>query len=95
MERKREGISDQDIEAAWSKEIKRRVAEIDAGTVELVPWEEVRGNYLAIHQMQTLPLRLQELLDIFLPAVNNSRPRPPVRSILARKLGRALSLNSG
>lgn len=44
METKREGISDQDIEAAWSKEIERRVAEIDAGTVELVPWEEVRAE---------------------------------------------------
>ena len=37
---KREGTSN--IDAAWSKEIERRVAEIDAGTVELVPWEEVR-----------------------------------------------------
>lgn len=44
MERKREGISNQDIEAAWSKEIERRVAEIDAGTVELVPWEGVRAE---------------------------------------------------
>jgi len=83
MERKREGISDQDIEAAWSKEIKRRVAEIDAGTVELVPWEEVRGNYLAIHQMQTLPLRLQELLDIFLrPLITRGRVPRFARSLL-------------
>jgi putative addiction module component (TIGR02574 family) len=44
MEIKREGISDEDIEAAWSTEIERRVAEIDAGTVELVPWEEVRAE---------------------------------------------------
>jgi putative addiction module component (TIGR02574 family) len=44
MERKREGSSDQDIEAAWSKEIERRVAEIDAGTVDLVSWEEVRAE---------------------------------------------------
>lgn len=44
MERKRKGISEQDIEAAWSKEIERRVAEIDAGTVELVSWEEVRAE---------------------------------------------------
>lgn len=33
-----------DVEAAWSEEIKRRVAEIDAGTVELIPWEEVRAE---------------------------------------------------
>lgn len=42
METKRDGISDQDIEAAWSKEIERRLAEIDGGSVELIPWEEVR-----------------------------------------------------
>jgi len=31
-----------DVEAAWSQEIARRVAEIDAGTAETIPWEEVR-----------------------------------------------------
>ena len=30
-------ISELDVEAAWSEEIKRRVAEIEAGTVELIP----------------------------------------------------------
>lgn len=33
-----------DVEAAWSEEIKRRVAEIDAGIVGLLPWEEVRAE---------------------------------------------------
>ena len=33
-----------DVEAAWSAEIARRVAELDAGTVELIPWEEVRAE---------------------------------------------------
>lgn len=31
-----------DVEAAWSAEIARRVAELDAGSVETIPWEEVR-----------------------------------------------------
>ena len=31
-----------DVEAAWSKEIARRVAELEAGTVETIPWDEVR-----------------------------------------------------
>jgi len=31
-----------DIEAAWSEEIERRLIEIDAGTVELIPWDDVR-----------------------------------------------------
>ena len=34
-------ISEPDIEAAWSVEIERRLVEIDAGTVELIPWDEV------------------------------------------------------
>jgi len=33
-----------DVEAAWSEEIARRVAEIEAGTVETIPWEEVRAE---------------------------------------------------
>ena len=44
METERERPSDQGIEAAWSKEIERRLAEIDAGTVELIPWEDVRAE---------------------------------------------------
>ncbi len=31
-----------DVQAAWSEEIARRVAEIEAGTVETISWEEVR-----------------------------------------------------
>lgn len=40
-------IPDPDVEAAWSEEIKRRLAEIDAGTVELISWEDVRAKFLA------------------------------------------------
>ena len=36
-----------DVEAAWSEEIKRRLAEVDAGTVELIPWEDVRAELFA------------------------------------------------
>jgi putative addiction module component (TIGR02574 family) len=32
------------VEGAWREEIRRRVAEIDAGEVELVPWETVRKD---------------------------------------------------
>ena len=32
------------VEAAWVAEIERRVAELDAGTVETVPWEVVRDD---------------------------------------------------
>jgi len=37
-------LSEGDVEAAWSEEIERRLAEIDAGTVELIPWEDVRAE---------------------------------------------------
>jgi putative addiction module component (TIGR02574 family) len=33
---------DPDAEEAWSEEIRRRIDEIDAGKVELVPWSVVR-----------------------------------------------------
>ena len=36
-----DGEPDQDVEAAWAAEIKRRIDQIDRGEVELVPWEEV------------------------------------------------------
>ena len=44
MEKERKEGSDQEIEAAWSKEIERRLAEIETGSVELIPWEEVRAE---------------------------------------------------
>jgi putative addiction module component (TIGR02574 family) len=31
-----------DAEQAWDAEIRRRVAELDAGRVQTVPWSEVR-----------------------------------------------------
>jgi hypothetical protein len=37
-------ISEPDVEAAWSAEIRRRLVEIDAGTVELIPWDDVRSE---------------------------------------------------
>jgi putative addiction module component (TIGR02574 family) len=32
------------LEAAWSDEIARRVAELDAGTVETISWEDVLAD---------------------------------------------------
>jgi putative addiction module component (TIGR02574 family) len=32
------------VEAAWSEEIARRMTELDAGTVETIPCEEVRAE---------------------------------------------------
>ena len=45
MEQRRETlnpITEPDVEAVWSAEIERRIIEIDSGTVELIPWEDVR-----------------------------------------------------
>ncbi|HYI10227.1 MAG TPA: addiction module protein [Thermoanaerobaculia bacterium] len=36
-----------EIKAAWSREIERRVREIDDGSVELIDWEDVRAELFA------------------------------------------------
>ncbi len=36
--------TDEGVEAAWLQEIERRVAELDSGAVESVPWTEVRSR---------------------------------------------------
>ena len=36
--------SDPDAEAAWNVEIERRVAALEAGTVQVEPWEAVRSR---------------------------------------------------
>ena len=36
--------SDPDSETHWNAEIERRLDEIDNGTVELIPWSEVRSK---------------------------------------------------
>lgn len=41
-----EGEPDLGVEAAWAAEIEKRVAELDAGTVECIPWEQVRQRLL-------------------------------------------------
>ena len=41
-----EGEPDPEVDAAWAAEIARRVAELDAGTVESIPWEQVRQRLL-------------------------------------------------
>jgi putative addiction module component (TIGR02574 family) len=30
------------VEAAWAEEVARRIAELDAGTVHTIPWEDVK-----------------------------------------------------
>lgn len=35
------------VKAAWSREIERRVREVDDGTVELIEWEKVRAELFA------------------------------------------------
>jgi putative addiction module component (TIGR02574 family) len=37
-----DGPADPDAEAAWSAEIERRVAAIEAGTMKLESWEEAK-----------------------------------------------------
>ena len=37
-----EGPADADAERTWDAEIERRIAAIEAGTIPLEPWEQVR-----------------------------------------------------
>lgn len=39
--------NDMDVAAAWRQEVAARVAALDAGKVETVPWEEVRDRLFA------------------------------------------------
>jgi putative addiction module component (TIGR02574 family) len=41
-----EGEPDPDVEAAWALEIQRRLDQVNAGTAESIPWEEVRQRVL-------------------------------------------------
>lgn len=41
-----EAEPDSEVEAAWAAEIERRVAELDAGAVKTIPWDEVRQRLL-------------------------------------------------
>jgi putative addiction module component (TIGR02574 family) len=36
-----------EVKAAWSREIERRVREIDDGSVELIDWDDVRAELFA------------------------------------------------
>jgi putative addiction module component (TIGR02574 family) len=37
-----DGPADPDAESAWDAEIERRIAAIEAGTIQLEPWEQVK-----------------------------------------------------
>jgi putative addiction module component (TIGR02574 family) len=41
-----EGDPDPDVEAAWAAEIEKRVAELEAGKVQTIPWEQVRKRLI-------------------------------------------------
>ena len=36
--------SEEGVEDAWRVEIERRLAELDSGAVETIPWEELRAR---------------------------------------------------
>ena len=39
-----EGETDPEVEAAWAEEVERRIRQVDAGEVKLIPWEQVRAE---------------------------------------------------
>jgi putative addiction module component (TIGR02574 family) len=38
---------DEDVQAAWSAEISRRLERVDAGVAKTIPWSEARRRVLA------------------------------------------------
>ena len=38
---------DEDVEAAWDKEISSRIEQLDAGAAKAIPWSEVRRRLAA------------------------------------------------
>jgi len=53
---------DPDIDEAWRIEIERRIAELDSGAVETVPWEVVKAELLrrisaSEKEMSTVPFQ--------------------------------------
>jgi len=42
-----DAVVDEDAEAAWHREIQRRVSDLDSGAVAPVPWTEVRSRLMA------------------------------------------------
>ena len=39
-----DGESEEGVEDAWRLEIERRMAELDSGSVQTIPWEELRAR---------------------------------------------------
>ena len=39
-----DATAEEGVEDAWRVEVQRRIAELDSGTVEAVPWEELRAR---------------------------------------------------
>jgi len=35
-----------DVEAAWRQEVADRVAALEAGNIEMTPWEEIRAGFV-------------------------------------------------
>lgn len=40
-------VDPREIEDAWREEVRRRVAAVDSGQAELIPWERVRDQLFA------------------------------------------------
>ena len=38
---------DRDVEEAWRVEVRKRIEQLDSGTVKTTPWEEVRDRLYA------------------------------------------------
>ena len=51
--------ADDDVEAAWSEEIRQRLADVDAGVVAPIPWPEARRRIFAAASGRREALEIQ------------------------------------
>jgi putative addiction module component (TIGR02574 family) len=40
--------ADEDVQAAWDTEVRKRIAELDSGKVKPIPWEKARQIILGL-----------------------------------------------
>jgi putative addiction module component (TIGR02574 family) len=40
-------VDEHEVEEAWREEVRRRIAAVDSGQAELIPWEQVRDQLFA------------------------------------------------
>ena len=74
-------ILEPDIEVAWSAEIERRLVEIETGTVELIPWDDVRLELFGESEMERIMALQTETVETLEAAALQLTPADRARLV--------------